>query len=124
MANNDEAGASSRQLSVEELAREKNADFWSYYDEPTGDVAEGANNSGAWDGDEGANNSGAEGGNDTSTSSAGDGDATTDGGECTEGSQAKKARKERSKNKVRALRQAITQVSDGGAQRTGLGKGI
>ena len=69
MANNDEAGGSSRQLSVEELAREKNADFWSYYDEPTGDVAEdvhggdeGANNSGAGDGDEGANNSGAEDG--------------------------------------------------------------
>ena len=122
MANNDEAGVSSRQLSVEELAREKNADFWSFYDEPAGDVAEGVhggdegvNNTGAGDGNEGANNSGAEDGNDTTTSGTGDGDATTDGGERTDGIQAKKARKVRSKNKVQALRQAITQVSDGGA---------
>ena len=107
---------------MEELAREKNADFWSFYDEPTGDVAEdvhggdeGANNSGAEDGDEGANNSGAGDGNETTTSGAGDGNETTDGGERTDGSQAKKARKERSKNKVRALRQAITEVSPGGA---------
>ena len=110
MANNDEAGASSRQISVEELAREKNADFWSFYDEPAGDVAvdvhggdEVANNTGAGDGDEGANNSVTEDGNDTTTSGAGDGDVTTDGGERTDGSQAKKARKERSKNQVRAV---------------------
>ena len=115
MANNTEAGGSSRQLSVEELAREKNADFWTFFDKPAGDVAEdvhggdesatnsgaedvhggneGANNSGAEDvhgGDEGANNSGAEDGNDTTTSGAGDGDVTIDGGERTDGSQAKK----------------------------------
>ena len=40
---------------------------------------------------------------------------TTDGGERTYGSQPKKARKERSKNMVRAVRQPITEVSDGGA---------
>ena len=123
MANNNEAGGSSRQLSVEErLARENNADFWSFYDEPAGDIAEdvhggdeGANNTGAEDGVEGANNSGAGDGNETTTSGAGDGNETTDGGERTDGSQAKKARKERSKNKVRVLRQAITEVSPGGA---------
>ena len=100
MADNDEAGAS-RKLSVEELARENNADFWSFYNEPTGDVAQDAHvaeedhdeavdNSGAEDGDEGANNSGAGDGNETTTSGAGDGNETTDGGERVDGSQAKK----------------------------------
>ena len=116
MANNAEAGGSSRQLSVEELAREKNADFWSFYDEPDGDIAEDTHVAeDVHGGDEGANNSGAEDGNETTTSGAGDGNETTNGGERTDGSQPKKARKERSKNKVRATRQAITQVSDGGA---------
>ena len=41
MANNAEAGGSSQQLSVEEQAREKNADLWNFFDEPAGDVAEG-----------------------------------------------------------------------------------
>ena len=109
MANNDKAGAS-RQLSVEEAARENNADFWSFYNEPTGGVAQDAHVA-ADDHDEAVDNSGAEDGNDTTTSGARDGDATTDGGERTDGSQAKKARKERSKNKVRALRQAITEVA-------------
>ena len=69
MANNAQAGGSSRQLSMEEQAREKNADFWNFFGKPAADVAvdvhggdEGATNSGTEDvhgGDEGANNSGA-----------------------------------------------------------------
>ena len=51
----------------------------------------------------GANNSGAEDGNDTTTSGAEDGNETTDDGERIDGSQAKKSRKERSKNKARVM---------------------
>ena len=57
------------------------------------------------DGDEGNNV-----GDDTANSGARDANDTIDGGECTNGSRPKKIRKEMSKNKVGAEKQAITVV--------------
>ena len=115
MANNDEAGVSSRRaLIAEEQARENNEDFWNFYNEPPilGDDVEGCQ------GDDDVSNSdgdeGADVGDDTTNSGAGDANDTTDGGERTDGSRPKKIRKERSKNKVGAEKQAIIAVSRAG----------